>query len=199
MDHLTCLGHTGTGATAYVFKAADSAGQFYAVKIRKPATTSTTATEDACGSMEEKFLQTISPHANIVKLHKCATGPLPDAFIALLPDGERAPFMKMLRGTQKRRSVNGLLMDYHHETLFQAVERVRADNETYLWVIVRALRGLLSAAEHMLSKGVLHLDLKADNVLTDAQGEPVVIDFSHALFSALRQFLQVQPRRCQSA
>ena len=31
----------------------------------------------------------------------------------------------------------------------------------------------------MLAKGVLRLDLKADNVLVDTQGESVVIDFSH--------------------
>ena len=131
MDALTCLRHAGSGATAHVFKAADSSGKNYAVKIRKPATDGTTAAEDFTGSMEETFLAKLSAHPNIVKLRSRVTGPLPDAFIMLLPGNSRAPFTRMLRGGRGRRPVEALCMDYHEQGLLEAVDRARADEATY--------------------------------------------------------------------
>jgi len=70
-------------------------------------------------------------------------------------------------------------MEYHKTTLFEAVDASRHDDTRYLECIMRGLAGLLSAVEHMLSKGVVHLDFKADNVLVGQEGEPIVIDFGH--------------------
>ena len=72
-------------------------------------------------------------------------------------------------------------MDYHDSTLFQAVDRAREETTTYSKLIVRVLLGLVSAVEYVLSQGVLHMDLKEDNVLVNNEGEPVVIDFSHCV------------------
>jgi serine/threonine protein kinase len=165
----------GTGFTGYVFKVTVGTEQ-YAVKIRKHATRATTyATDD--GASEGGFLETLF-HKNIVKFIGRTSGPLPDAFIQHIPEGEQAPFKKQLRAGG-RRPVNGLLTTYHATKLFDYVDKSRTIDLKPC--IVNVLAGLLSAAEHMLSKGVLHLDLKDDNVLIDESGQPVVIDFGHCV------------------
>ena len=178
MDHLQCLGHVGTGATAYVFKAQGADGKVCAVKTRKLATDATSTKQADNAAMDGEFLRTLSGHPNIVKWHTTIAAPLPDGFLDFIPEVDQAPFRKTTRAGI-RRSVDCYVMDYHAHNVFVAVDQERQTDEPYTRVIVGILQGLLSASEHMLSTGVLHLDLKADNVLADAQGKPVVIDFSH--------------------
>ena len=159
MDQLRWLAQAGKGATAYVFKAADGNGKNYAVKVRKPAIASTSAMEDFCRAFE----------GNIVTLYKTAFDPLPDGCVDLLLEAERPPFAKKLR-RGARRPVDCLIMDYHDSTLFQAVDRAREETTTYSKLIVRVLLGLVSAVEYVLSQGVLHMDLKEDNVLVNNEG-----------------------------
>ena len=89
MDQLRWLAQAGTGATAYVFKAADGNGKNYAVKVRKPAIASTSAMEDVCRAFEGKNLAKVCDHRSIVTLHTTAFDPLPDGCVDLLLEAER--------------------------------------------------------------------------------------------------------------
>ncbi len=98
MDQLRWLAQAGTGATAYVLKAAEEGGKNYAVKVRKQGIASTSVMqEDVCRALEGKILKKVYNHRNIVKLHKTGFDPLSDGCVDLLSEAERPQFVKKLR------------------------------------------------------------------------------------------------------
>ena len=167
--------HLGTGVSGYVVLAQDGEER-RAVKIPKLATSDTTHANMPRGKMEGDVLEVLT-HKNIVRLIQRCTGPLPDAFVSVIPQSEKPSYTRLQRNSQ-RRPVTVLVMEYHERKLFDFVKGAEGGAD-YVKIVLRVLCGLVSAAEHMLSRGFLHLDLKGDNVMVDADGEPIVIDFGH--------------------
>ena len=60
------------------------------------------------------------------------------------------------------------MLEYHERTLFEGVRSLDAHPETMLDRLHDVMEALLSAGLHMLERGVLHLDVKGDNVLFSA-------------------------------
>ena len=167
--------HLGTGVSGYAVLAQDGEER-RAVKIPKLATSDTTHANMPRGKMEGDVLEVLT-HKNIVRLIQRCTGPLPDAFVSVIPQSEKPSYTRLQRNNQ-RRPVTVLVMEYQERKLFDFVKGAEGGAD-YVKIVLRVLCGLVSAAEHMLSRGFLHLDLKGDNVMVDADGEPIVIDFGH--------------------
>ena len=86
------------------------------------------------------------------------------------------------------------MLEYHDRTLFEGVEALTSQPETFVARMQDIMESLISAGLHMLARGVLHLDVKGDNVLFSAAGEPVFIDFGHCVKYATDDDAMIIPR-----
>ena len=70
-----------------------------------------------------------------------------------------------------------MILEYHGQTLFAGVNNVRRLTNLFVETIWNTADSLASACLYMLEHGVLHLDLKGENLLFSKQGEPIIVDY----------------------
>ena len=131
---------------------------------------------------EYEMLAKLPPHPNIVTQY-CKVGPAqcPDEIFRHIPEGiqEYCETRNHRTGVVRRNGVLGVAYEMHQETL----QRFLAHNGAGLTSdqVHCMATELLSALRHMEEHGMLHFDLKLDNIMVAANGRLVLIDFGETL------------------
>ena len=124
---------------------------------------------------EIRAMSALPLHANVIPLLR-AIGPcpLPSCFHRLLPEAVRA--------LQSRKVPTiALVTPFFPFTLEQLLSPGGASTALSLVELGKLVYDVMSAVYHCYCHGVLHLDLKEDNVMVTAEGRAVLIDFGSAV------------------
>ncbi len=144
----------GGGGFGFVYRVRRD-GRVYALKIGQ-ARLSALSTEDRASSIErlEREVAALMSlhHPNIVRVHS----------VERWPDLEGFPY---------------LVMDHVDGTPFQAWRTAATPS---LGRIVGVFERIAEALVHMHELGILHRDLKSQNILVRTDGEPFIVDFGIA-------------------
>ena len=124
---------------------------------------------------EYNALSTLAPHENVVRFWSQFTGPVNDVFLPLLPEFARTQAIIGQGANAKRRNTQYLVLDYHPTSL----KALRPFLPTVLPfdIIYYFAKDILNAIDHLEMSGVVHLDVKADNVLVSESGKLALCDF----------------------
>ena len=154
------LGRLGRGALAEVWEARDR--QLHRlVAVKEPRAELAVSDEILRRFLEEAAIATRLDHPGIVGVHE-----------VFLEGGVPHCVMRLVRG----RSLAERIRELHHPATFRA----RSETRLLRTELLRSFAAVCGAVAHAHSRGVVHRDLKAGNVMVGPLGETAVLDWGMA-------------------